>query len=147
MALSQNPEEYKRKYEALTQATAELRSNIERMDQCSREFEVMIQNCINCLTEYRSNWLQQLRIDREELALAIEAAIREVTNSLDQGIEPVSVLAQAIWTLPTEQLQVFSYTVSASDLPSLCQNWAYYQNPMIVLSTRSQQHNCLPRLS
>ena len=43
-----------RKYEELTKATAVLRSNVDRMEQCSREFPVMIQTCINYLTEYRS---------------------------------------------------------------------------------------------
>ena len=33
-ALSQHPEDYQRKYEALTQGTAELRRNVGRMEQC-----------------------------------------------------------------------------------------------------------------
>ena len=125
-ALSQNPEEYMRKYEALTKAATELRSNVERMEQCSRDFAKMMQNCINYVTEYRDWWLQQLQTEKEALAVAIETAIQEATSSLDQGVEPVSALAQAMWVLPTEELHVFEYTVSAPDLSTLCTNWAHY---------------------
>ena len=33
-----------------------------------------------------------------------------------------------MWTLSTEDLQVFSYTVNNPGLPNLCRNWAQYQN-------------------
>ena len=134
--LSQNAEEYKRKNEALTKVAAEFRRNIERMEQCSSEFADMVQTCINYLAEYRTWWLQQLRTDKEVLALAVETAIEETTTCLDQGVEPVSALGRAIWTLPTEELQVFSYTVSTPDLPTLCQSWASYQNHLRSLCER-----------
>ena len=80
------------------------------------------------LVEYRTWWLQHLQTDKEELALAIETAIQEATNCLDQGTEPGSALGRAMWTLPIEKLQVFTYTVSTPDMPTLCSNWASYYN-------------------
>ena len=65
-ALSQTPEEYQRKYEALKRATIELRKNLEKMEQCTTEFGDLIQNCINYLVEYRTWWLQQLQTSKEE---------------------------------------------------------------------------------
>ena len=102
-ALYQTPDEYKRKYDALTKVTAELRKNLDKMEQCSTDFADMVQTCIHYLEEYRSWWLQQLQTSKEELALAIETAIREATDCLDQGMEPGS----ALWTLTDEELQVF----------------------------------------
>ena len=72
--------------------------------------------------------LQQLHTEQEELTLAIETAIQEATNCLNQSLEPVSALGKAVWTLPSEDLQEFSYTVSTPDLPTLWQVWAHYQN-------------------
>jgi len=131
-ALSQNPEEYKRKYETLTKAAAELRSNIDKMEQCSICFGDMMQKCINYLIEYRTGWLQQLHTDKEELTLAVETAIREATHCLDQGVEPGSALGRAMCTLSTEELHVFKYTVSTPDLSTLCVNWASYENDLSI---------------
>ena len=128
--LNQNPEEYKRRYETLTKASAELRSNVAKMEQCSREFSDMMQHCINSLVEHRTQWLQQLQTNKEELSLAIETAIQEATDCLDQGVEPASALGRAMWTRPTEELQVFEYTVSAPDFSAMCQSWAYYKSDL-----------------
>ena len=75
-----------RKGEALAKAAAELRRNVERMEQCSSEFEAVIRNYINHLTECRTWWLQQLHTDKEKLALAVETAIQETTKCLGQGV-------------------------------------------------------------
>ena len=128
--LDQNSEEYMRKYETLMKATAELRRNTDKMEQCSTDFADMMQTCINYLTEYRHWWLQQIQTSKEELALAIETAIQEATAYLDQGVEPGSALGKAMWTFSTEELQVFKYTVSAPDLTTLCQTWAFYENDL-----------------
>jgi len=95
-----------------------------------------MQKCIDYLTEYRSSWLRQLQTEREELALAVETAIKEATTCLSQGGEPANALAQAVWTLPTEELQVFRYTVNTPDLSLLCQNWAHYHNNLKSLCER-----------
>jgi len=126
-ALSQNFE----KYEALAKAAAELRSNLDKTEQCSTEFGDMVQNCIDYLVRYRTSWLQQLQTAKEELALAIETAIQGATDCLDQGVEP----GRALWTLATEELQVFKYTVSTPDLSTLCPNWASYENHLKKLLT------------
>ena len=140
-ALRQDPQEYMRKNQALTKAVAQLQKNLERVEQYCVEFADLMQNCINYLTEYRTWGLQQLQTEKEELALAVETAIQEATNCMDQGVEPVSALGRAMLTLPTEELQVFSYTVSTPDLPTLCQSWAHYQNH---LKTLCERFNLLP---
>ena len=127
-AISQSPEESKRKYEALTKAAAELRSNVDRLDQCSREFEELMQHCIQYLT-------QQLQTKKEELTRAIETTILEATNSLGQVVGPVN----ALWTRTTEELQVFSYTVSTPDLLKLFQSWAYYDSHLKCPNPEEQQ--------
>ena len=45
-------------------------------------------------------------------------------------MEPGSELGRAVWTIPLEELQVFKYTVTCPDLPTLCQNWASYENDL-----------------
>jgi len=102
-ALHQNLEEYQRKSEALTRAIAHFQRNIERVDQCCIELVNLMQTCMDYLHEYRSWWLQQLQTEKEELLSAIGTAIQEATNCLDQGIEPVNPLVQAMWSLPTEE--------------------------------------------
>ena len=135
-ALRQNPEEYMRKYEKLTKAAAEIHRNVDRMEQCSTEFEEAIQNCINYLTEYRSRWLHQLQTDKGELLSAINTAVQEVTACLSQGVEPVSALAQAMWRLAPEELRVFVYEEDVSDFPTLLQSWAHYENHLKSLCRR-----------
>lgn len=46
----------------------------------------------------------------------------------------MSSLGQAVWNRSSEELQVFSYTVSPPDLQTLCQSWAHYQNHLHGLS-------------
>lgn len=97
-----------RKSEALENGTTELRENI---DQFSREFAEMIQKCIDYLNEYRTWWLQHLQATKEELSATIEAAVQEASHCLDNGIEPISVLAQA----------VFNYSITTPDLQTSSQ--------------------------
>ena len=138
-ALSQNPKEYKRRNEALMKATAELRSSVDRMEQCSKEFTDLMQCCIDYLIKYRTWWLQRLQTSKEELTVAVEAAVQEATNCLDQGVEPGSALARAMWSLSAEELQVFKYTVNPPDLPTLCQRWVSYENNLTRLCMPAEQ--------
>ena len=117
---------------------AELRSNVDRMEQCFTEFGDMMQTCVDFMVDYRIWWLQKLQTDKEELALAIETAIQEVTHS-GPGVEPGSALGRAMWTFPTEELQVFKYTVSVPDLPTLCQNWASYDRDLKKLCQLAEE--------
>lgn len=123
-----NPEEYKHKNKSLMRAAVELRKNIEQLEKCCREFDDLIQNCISYLTNYRAWWRQELQAEKEILQAAIDIAIEETTNCLDKGLEPVSSLALAMWELPPDELQMFSYEISAPDLETLCKSWASYQN-------------------
>lgn len=125
-ALNQSPEEYQRKSEWLAQATAELRKNLDRIDQFSVEFAEMMQGCIDYCVHYRTWGLQQLQTEKEELQNAIESAIEEVTACVDQCLEPMSPLGQVVWKFPDEQLQMFISAVSVPELQTLCQSWAQY---------------------
>jgi len=127
-ALHQPPAEYMNKYEALTQGVAELRKNIERIDQYYSEFDELMKICIGYLTEYRGWWLQYIQTEREALAAAVETAVQEATACLDQGTQPGGLLAQALWTLPSDQLQMVNCSVTPPDLQTLCQTWTSYQN-------------------
>lgn len=135
-ALDKVPKEYKRKSKTLMMAAVELRRNVELVDQYSSELDGLMQNCINYLTEYRTWGLQRLQTMKEELHAIIETAIQENTDCLDQGLEPVSPLAQAMWTLPPEELQVFSYSVNVPDMQTLCQSWTHCQNSLKSLCER-----------
>ena len=135
-ALHQNLEEYQRKSEALTRAIAHFQRNIERVDQCGIEFANLMQTCMDYLHEYRSWWLQQLQTEKEELLSAIGTAIQEATNCLDQGIEPVNPLVQAMWSLPTEELEMFTYDVKAPDMQTLCASWMHCQNNLKSICDR-----------
>lgn len=127
-ALGQTDEEYKRKSDALKRAAEELRKNVARIEQCSSELEAVVQSCINFLNEYRKWWVQQLQTEKEQLSAAVEAAIREANLCFDQSVEPVSSLAQALWKLAPENLQVFGYIVSTPDIQTLCESVLRYQN-------------------
>lgn len=140
-ALNRNIEEYKQKTEALSLAAAELHRNLDLMEQYSVEFADLTQQIINYLIEYRSLGLQKLQTEKEELQTLLESAIRETSICLDQGVAPVSPLAQAMWQSPPEELQVFRSTVSAPDLQTLCQSWAHYENSLNSLCERfSERH-------
>lgn len=135
-ALGQNLPEYLRKSEAVEIRVAEIRKNLEHIDQCCDNFNVLIESCITYLTDYRSWWLELLHTEKEQLLNAIETALQEAYNCLDQGTNPVGALAQALWTLPPEELHVFSYSITPPDLQSVCQTLASYQNNLLTLCER-----------
>jgi len=135
-ALNQNLEEYMRKYEALAQGVAALRKNIEYIEQFSREFDEVMQQCVLYLGEYRAWWLDHLNTEKEQLYTLIEAAVEETTSCLDHGVRPVNGLARALWNFPPEDLQVVNYSVTPPDLRELCQTWTTYQNQVIRLYER-----------
>lgn len=137
-ALAFNLQDYLRKNEALEKGAAALRSNLDRMEQCSCEFDGMIQKCIDSLTEYRSSWQAQLQVEREELDASIGAAVEETLDCLEQSTEPVNALAQALWTLPPEELQVFHYSITE---PYPCASYltgTLYHNNLLALCERFQ---------
>lgn len=73
VALARDIEEYKGKYESLVKGADMLRRNVEQIDQFSREFDDLVQTCVNYLAEYRAWWLQRMQAEKQELLAAIEA--------------------------------------------------------------------------
>lgn len=144
VALNQDPQVYMHKYEALSKGTTALRRNIEEMENCSREFDELINKCIAYLAEYRGWWLQRMQAEREAFTTAIEAAVQATANCLDQGTEPLSGLAMALWTLSPEELQVFSYFTTPPDLQSLCQTMVTHQSHLQSLCER---FSAMPQVS
>lgn len=144
--MNQNPEEYMQKHDLLEKRKAELRRNVEQLDQFCFEFDDLMQNCANYLAEYRRYWQRYMHGEREKLVTAVEAAVKETERCMDRGLEPVSALAQALWKLPFEELHVIRCSVTAPDLKNLCESWASYQNNLQILCERfnmSPQSRCL----
>lgn len=127
---------YVSKYEALDKNITALRSNLEEIEHFCSEFDELMKNSITYLTEYRSQWLQHMQTEKGELHAAIEAAVKETIDSLEQGTGPASALAMALWTLPPAELQICSYLVTVPDFPKLCDTWVCYQNKMDFICER-----------
>lgn len=135
-ALGRNLEDFKRKNKELMKAAAELRKNVERIDQCCNEFDEMIKRCANYLTEYRNWWYQFMQKEKEGLSAAIEEAVLETTTCLNQNLVPKSRLAWALWTLLPEEMQVVSCSVTEPDLRISLQACTSYQNNLQALCAR-----------
>lgn len=136
VGLNHDPEEYRRKYEGLVKCANELRKNVERIDQCNLEFFELIGKCIEYLGTYRTWWMQQMETEKERLSFAIETAVQETANCLDQGTQPVSPLGQAVWTMPPEQLILINYSVNTPDLETLCSSMVSYANNLQVFTEK-----------
>lgn len=127
-AFDQNPEEYRRKSAAHLKAVAALRSNVERMEQFSTDFEGIMQQCLDYLAEYRSRWLGFLQVETEQLRVLIEEAVQECDYCLGKGRQPVNPLAFALWTFPPENLNVINFSVTCPDVEDVFKTCATYQN-------------------
>jgi len=134
-ALNHNPDEYRRKSEALAKAADALRSNVERMEQFCLDFDEIMQQCVNYLTEYRSRWLGFLQTEKEQLRFLIEEAVNECTHCFGEGSQPVNLLALALWIFPPEKLQVVNFSVTRPDVEDLLQTCVTYQNYLKELCT------------
>jgi len=135
-ALELGAAEYMRKFEQLSKAKTELRENLSRMDQCSEEFWSSIEGGIAYLQQYRDWWLQWMQSEKEHAKTSIEAGIQEADSNLAKGSSPVNPIAKAIWTLPTEQLRLFTYTVAVPDLHALAQGWVTCSNGISTVADR-----------
>lgn len=135
-ALSQSSEKHKRKSEDLQKGVSKLRRNVEQAEQFYHEFDDLMKRCIDFLTEYRSSWLQRMRIEKEALSVVIETAVQETRNSMDLGIEPVSPLGQVLWTMSFEDLQISRYSMAFPDLQTLYQTLTSYKNQLQGLCER-----------
>ena len=137
-ALGRNLEEYEPKYKALLKAAAELRKNVERIDQCCNEFDDITKTCAKYLADYRRDWLQHMQTEKEVLSAAIEAAVLETFTCLSQHLEPSSPLAWALWTLHPEEMEVVSCSVSRPDLQALSRTCTSYCSQLQALCERGQ---------
>ena len=85
------------------------------------------------MIEYRDWWLEQLQSEKSELNALLETAWQEATACLVEDTKPVSGLALALWTFPSQKLQVVSYSLNPPDLQTLCQTWTSYTNSISAL--------------
>ena len=127
-ALNQDPDEYMRKFINLKQGTTELQRNIERLAQFEQELTTSVDRAIYSLNQYKESWSQWLRTEKEQLATSIDQAIQEAQSSLAQNIPPISDLAEALLSLPAEQLQLVSYSIKIPDFQVISTNWVFYVN-------------------
>lgn len=132
-ALGKNPEEYERQNQAIKEAVAALRGNLELIDARTQEFDKIMKASIEYLGTFRSWWLNKMQAEREALFTVIEEAVLEAMNCLDQGGVPVSVLGQVIWTSRPEELQVVRFSVTLPDLQACLQGCTSYHNDMQAL--------------
>jgi len=135
-ALGRNFETYMHRYEAVAKATAAVRGNVERIEKFSTEFDDMMKASIRYLAEYHHLWLNRLQAEIKEIKAAIEAAEQETAICLDREMDPTGPLAQALWTLSPEELEVINCSVRPPDLQALCATWASYSNTLHRLCDR-----------
>ena len=139
VALEIGAVEYMRRFEQINKAKAELRENLVRMDQCREEFGNSIDAGIAYFGQYKDWVLQWMQSEKESAKAAFDAAINEADTCLARGSSPIEPMAKAIWTLPPEQLRLFTYTITPPDLHSLSQTWVTCENNIKTISERLNQ--------
>ena len=128
IALDYGPDEYINKYNTVALGTAELRRSVDLMDQYCVEVSASVEAAIEMLTEFRDSLVSKAQSDKEQASAAVEAAVEEAETCLARGSLPTSKLAQALWTVPPEELRVFSYSLTPPDLTASCKAWASSKN-------------------
>ena len=132
-ALRGHPDEYKRKYSALTIAKSELRKNVERMDDCCEALTASVEKAIEYLKKSRRMWVQWMKDEKGRMLTEVETAIQEAEFCLGQGTTPSHPLAQALLSLPLDGLRVVEYLVTPPDLETACKDWVTYRNSLQTL--------------
>jgi hypothetical protein len=135
-ALGKDHEEYQRKNEDLKIGKAALLENLEIIEKYTHDFDELMKNSIQYLTDYRIWYLKYLQTEKDSLSAAIEAAIAEATTCLDQGTAPVTSLSRALWILPAEELILVDCAVTTPDLQALYQSYATYRSRMQEICER-----------
>lgn len=120
-------DEYVRKFSSLKNAAAELRKNVERMDQFELEFRASIDYAISQFMQYKDSTLEFLRAEKERLSVAIEEAIQEAQSCMPNGTQPVSPIAQALLSLPSEKIPLFTHSITPPDVQNICATWVSYR--------------------
>lgn len=82
----------------LKKGTANLRKNVQLMNQFEQEFTAAVDSAIGYLQRYKNSKLQWLRREKEQLSVAIEDAIKEAQNCATQGTQPITYLAESLST-------------------------------------------------
>jgi len=137
-AAGRDPDEYQRKFNDLKKGTAELRRNVEIIDQFGQEFSASVDNVISQVQNYKNSVLQWLRTEKEQISTTIETAIKEAQNCLAQGSQYASPLVEALWVLPPEELRMVTFSVTPPDLQSICDAWIIYRNDLSKISKMGQ---------
>lgn len=132
-ALRGHPDEYKRKYSALTAAKSELRKNVERMDECCEALSSSVDKAIEYLKNSRKMWVQWMKEEKGRMLAEVEAAIQEAELCLGRGTTPSHPLAQALLSLPLENLRVVEYSITSPNLETACADWVTYRNSLQTL--------------
>ena len=114
----------------IEKAAFELRKNIGLMNRCCGEFGDAVEEAIGYMVRYREESIGKLRKELEETEAAVELAVLEAVNCLDQGKLPDSPLAQAILALPIDQFGTFTYRIEQPNVKSVCESWLTYQNKL-----------------
>lgn len=107
------------KAERVKQGKTELWGNLERMDQCCREFVRSVDATVAMVEEYRDCMLEQLEGWKGQLRREIAAAIEQA----EQPNEPASPLAKALLNYTPGSLLLFKYSIRTPDLQSDVNNW------------------------
>lgn len=139
VALEIGAVEYMRRFEQISKAKAEMWATLARMDQCSEEFRNSIDAGIAYFGQYKDWVLQWMQSEKESARASFDAAINEAETCLARGSSPIDPMAQAMWTLPPEQLRLFTYTITPPDLHSLSQSWVTCENGIKTISERLNQ--------
>jgi hypothetical protein len=77
---------------------------------------------------YRERLIARIQDEKERIEEAVELAVKEANECLARGMEPVSLLANALWVLPIEQLEVVHFAVTPPDLGQFTKSWTTYRN-------------------
>ena len=136
-----NPDEYQRKFNDLKQGTAELRRNVELMDQFGKELSASVDSAIEALRQFKDVKLQWLRKEKEQLSMVIEAAVKEAQACLARGTQPTTELAQKLWTLPSHQLPQVSYSLTPPDL-RIISHWVHYSSEITPNQPANSSEKC-----
>jgi hypothetical protein len=81
-------------------------------------------------------WVQWMKEEKGKMQRLIEAAIQEAERCLSRGTAPRNQLAEALLSLPIEDLTVVGYSITAPPLDTICANWVTYRNSVQTLYDR-----------
>jgi len=120
-------ETYMQKFAQINSVKAAMRKRIESIDQTVLEILKAFDDVIASIQRYKDQIVRKIASDKEELKVAIQSAIKEAEDYLQNKKDPSSPLACAFMTQPSERLQFFHYSISVPNLDSLLGSWFTYR--------------------